>query len=234
MRSATGFVIDTYAWDSLTPSGQAELSTLVAPAGLDPSDFCSLYFDRFHLVHRLGEVLLAVTAGGVPPAEKEYLANLFALKYFQHKGEAAYLERLCSAVKALLDAYIAHFAFDVRAMNDLYPKYRRDLRTLAAFHFNAFCRCLNDHRTLEELVRDLSGRTIERINPYLVLRRGLGGDALVNECLQLVFEFAPTYPNVELRPRSGLRVEDFSPSARDSALAEPGPPSGRAPTPLGV
>lgn len=224
MRSATGFVIDTYAWDSLAPSGQAELSTLVAPAGLDPSDFCSLYFDRFHLVHRLGEVLLAVTTGGVPPAEKEYLANLFALKYFQHKGESAYLERLCGAVTALLDAYTAHFAFDVRAMNDLYPRYRRDLRTLGAFHFNALCRCWNDVRTLEELVRDLSGRTVERLNPYLVLRRGLGGQALVSECLQLVFEFGPLCPDVALRPRRALSVEDFSPLMTASPRNEPCPP----------
>lgn len=234
MRSATGFVLDTYAWDGLDPGGRAELVTLLAPAGLEAPEFCSLYFDRFHLVHRLGEVLLDVAAGGIPPAEREYLANLFALKYFQNKGETGYIETLCRAVQALLDAYSAHFAFDVRTMNDLYPRYRRDLRTLAAFHFNAFRRCLGDPRTLEELVRDLSGRTIERLNPYLILRRGLGGDALVNECLQLVFEFAPSFPEVQLRPRAALSVDDFSPLQMAPGLAEPAPLSGRVPTPLGA
>lgn len=233
MESSTGYVLDTYAWDTLGPSGQAELTTLVAPARLDPAEFCSLYFERFHLVHRMGEVLLDQTAGGIPPAEREYLANLFALKYFQNKQETTYLEKLCRAIQLLLDAYSAHFSFDVRTMNDLYPKYRRDLRTLAAFHFNAFLRCLGDPRTFDELVRDLSGRTIDRLNPYLILRRGLGGDALVNECLQLVFEFAPTYPEVELRPRNGFSVEDFSPLVT-SAPPEPVPPSPRAPTRLGA
>lgn len=211
MRSATGFVLDTYAWETLAPPGQTELATLLAPARLDPADFCGLYFERLHLVHRLGEVLLDQGPGGIPPAEREYLANLFALKYFENKGETAYIESLCRAIESLLGAYAAHFAFDVRAMNDLYPKYRRDLRTLAAFHFNAFRRCLGDPRSLEDVVRDLSGRTIERLNPYLILRRGLGGDALVNECLQLVFEFGPSFPEVELRPRADLRVEDLSP-----------------------
>lgn len=210
MRSATGFVLDTYQWSGLDAGTRRDLATLLAPAQLDAPRFCDLYFDRFHLVHRLGEVLLDQGRGAHPPAEREYLANLFALKYFENKNEQEYLESLCQTVRSLLDAYAAHFSFDLEAMNDLYPRYCRDLRTLAAFHFNALSRCQGDPRTLVDLVSELGRGTIERLNPYVILRRGVSGQTLVNECLQLVFEFGPEVPLVELRPRAQLRVEDLT------------------------
>jgi hypothetical protein len=194
------YLIRSFAWESLGPDARTLLEGLVGSAVGPAPEFCSFYFDRFYLLHKMGHIVLDVFDPGHQryPARTEYYANLFALKYLQHKSEHEYVDQLEFRINRLLSLHNAYFDFDLDDMNRLYPRYIRDLKTLAAFHFNSFRRCLGDPRPLGDVLLDMTRQRLGRVNPFVFPRKGTRGSQLLSECCQMVFEFNPVFPVVDL------------------------------------
>lgn len=194
------YLIRSFSWQSLGPDARTLLERLVGTAVGPAPEFCSFYFDRFYLLHKMGHIVLDLFDPGhmSVPARAEYYANLFALKYLEHKSEHEYVDLLEFRINRLLGLHNAYFDFELDDMNRLYPRYAMDLKTLAAFHFNAFRKCLGDPRPLADVLLDMTRQGLGRVNPFVLPRKGTRGEQLLSECCQMVFEFNPVFPVVDL------------------------------------
>jgi hypothetical protein len=217
----------SYRWESTTEAGRAKLAGLLRTNAGNAAKFCALYFERFDLVHKLGHIYMELfdREPSRPRAESDYRANLFAVKYFQHKKEGAYLSALQKWFDVLLEAYGVNIDPSSPRALSLYEEYRKDIRTFGAFHFASVKKCLDDDSNLEAVLRKLGNRDSKAPNSGIIFRPGLRGMDLVHECLMTVFEMNAVYPEIAIDYRDELRLEEVDAIRKRTGLN----PGGKVP-----
>ncbi len=200
----------SYRWESTTEAGRAKLAGLLRTDAANAAKFSALYFERFDLVHKLGHIYMELfdREPSRPRAESDYRANLFAVKYFQHKNEGAYLSTLQKWFDLLLKVYGVNIDPSSSTARSLYEEYRKDLRTFGAFHFASVKKCLDDDSDLGAVLRRLGNRDSKPPNSGIIFRPGLRGMDLVHECLMTVFEMNAVYPEIAIDYRDELRLDE--------------------------
>lgn len=195
------FSITTCQWNSLSERTRLEMLSLLRLDVRRAAEFCTLYFDRFDILHKVGHLLIDLFRGDAPRAgaTEEYCANLFALKYLQYKNETEYLARLLEQINALLEIYGAAFDFDPRTYDPVFERYTRDVRTYGALHFLSLKKCTREVRDITTVIRCLTNGGITAPDSGIIPRRNLAGQALLDECLAFVFSLSGFMPEVELR-----------------------------------
>jgi len=198
--SEPGYRITGCSWERSSPETRRSFAELLKTPESGAASFCGLYFERFTLVHEVGHIALdlCVGEGGRGGAEEEYLANLFALKYFQYKNCDKYLSDLFRWIDYLLELYQVKIKFDLKAMDILFEKYRQDRRTYGALQFTCIREALKDPTPLQELMERLTCGRISALNSGVILRKDLSGADLVAECAQVVFGLSDAIPAIEL------------------------------------
>ena len=206
-----GFVIRSLLWELVCPETQRLLMGLLGYDEKEASRFCLDYFDRFYVLHKIGHIILHKFDPNhqQTAANTEFLANLFALKYLQYKREDALLVDLVARVEGILAAHHAVFAFDIPKMDRLFPQYRKDLRTYAAFHFNSLLEGLSFVDEFPAVLDRISQHHLTSLNHAIVLRHGTHGRQLINECLQTVFETNTDVPSVTLQYCDSLQLDNL-------------------------
>lgn len=205
------YLIRSFSWDKGNQDSRQKLMELLRANGANAKHFSDEYFNKFYLVHKIGHIILHRHDydEAAHSAEAEYFSNLFAYKYFEFKKENRYLDELSTRIDALLYLHNANFDFKLPLMNSLYDKYRKDLRTYAAFHFNSYRKCRSVDKNLLAVMQAISRGKMASLNTGIVLRRNLVGIDLVNECLSTVFEMNEEPPAVGLEYRAELSVDTF-------------------------
>jgi hypothetical protein len=190
--------IVSYRWDDSSAEGKAKLADLLRTDPATAAKFCEIYFNRFDIVHKMGHIFLDAFNGELTDADLDIGANLFAVKYFQRKKESAYLDLLSKWIKVLLRLYGVGLDVDWAKVNGKYGSYRRDLRTYAAIHFCGVLKCLDEPEDLDQVIARLGRGKAQPVNKGIILRQGLKGADLVNECVSAVFEMNDMSPGIEL------------------------------------
>jgi len=105
----TDYLIKSYLWNDLSSESKNGLCELTKSGYENAKAFTSLYFNKYDLAHKIGHIVrLELGQEKIEPGhelEEEYLANLFAVKYFQFKKEDVYLCDLTRWIDFLLGTY---------------------------------------------------------------------------------------------------------------------------------
>jgi hypothetical protein len=194
------FEIRSYTWDRNSPQCKELFQSYLKTTPGSAATFCDIYFERFYLLHKLGHIVLHRNDREhmSHPARTEHLANLFALKYFQEKGEDEYLERLRECINYVLSVYSVRIDFDCDKFDPIYPKYTHDFRTYAAISFSSLKKCYDDDSSFKQVLSRASCGNLNQTHPGIILRKDLKGQELIDECLSYVFELSGDVPEVKL------------------------------------
>jgi len=210
-RQSTKFTIRSHLWKNTNKDFKSDIASLLKTDLKCAENFCNEYFNKFFLLHKIGHIILHKydPLHHANPAYTEYCANLFAYKYLEYKKEYKYLEGLTHYVSSLLKKNDAVFDFDVERMDKLYSKYKMDITTYTAFHFNSLIKCINSLEDLPEVLKNISKGVLTQINSGIIFRKGLSGMDLVNECIGTIFELNDDVPEVTLKYCEDLSLNNF-------------------------
>lgn len=209
---ARQFVIRSHTWHETDRDFKNDLASLLKTDLAKAESFCAEYFDKFYLVHQVGHVILQLfnTKDPATPARGEYLANLFAVKYFEYKREGDYIDKIAHCMAVLTKAYRAEFDFDIERMNQYHERCKTDIVALAAWHFNAFLSSRRSTHKLAQVMSHMSRGQLATINSGILPRRGIGGQTLLQECLVTIFEMNGIMPDIRLEYCPSLALENFA------------------------
>jgi hypothetical protein len=208
----TDFVIRSHSWKRTNQDFKSDFSSLLKTDLKKAECFCDAYFDEFFLLHKIGHIILHKydELHHVNQAYTEHCANLFAYKYLEYKKEHEYLQTLTQCINSLRISYNSIFDFDIEKMNRLYSTYKKDIVTLAAFHFNSFMSCITCLDDFSVVIERISKGRLIKINNGIILRKGIRGIDLINECVSTVFEMNDDVPEISLKYCEDLSVDNFT------------------------
>ena len=209
----TDYLIKSYLWNDLTSKSKNGLGELTRSGYENAKAFVALYFNKYDLVHKIGHIVRIELGQEETEAghelEEEYLANLFAVKYFQFKKEDVYLGDLAKWIDFLLGAYNIKSDIDLFSLKNEYPKYTENIKTHAAISFVMIRQCLQNTKNLAEVVRVLSKGKIKTINTSIITRKGINGKELINECKEIMFDLYENNINIDLEYESEINMKDY-------------------------
>ena len=205
------FTIRSHLWRETNQDFKSDLASLLKTDLAKAECFCDEYFDKFYLIHQLGHIILHLfdPEQAQKPARTEYLANLFAVKYFEYKKEYDYLDRLSDCLAGLASSYRALFDFHVDKLNGLHDKYKKEIITLAAWHINALRAARRSKESLAAVLSHMSGRALTSLNNGVLPRKGLRGRALLQECKSTIFELNNVMPEISVEYCQDLSIANF-------------------------
>jgi len=196
------FCITASSWNKSSQDSKNEFIQLLKTDVAGARNFSRLYFEKFLLIHEIGHVIQDIYSqkgeSNQTEAEKEYYANVFALKYFQYKKEERYLIDIFKWFDYLLDAYNVKIVFHLDSIDKMLEKYKKDRRTYGALQFVLVKEAQNNKMSLQKIVEKISVGELTTLNSSIILRKGLIGNELVSECLELIFSMNEFYPRVEV------------------------------------
>ena len=213
MLGRTDYSIKTYLWNELSSKSKNGLCEMTKSGYENAKAFASLYFNKYDLAHKIGYIVRIepgqekVEAGH--ELEEEYLANLFAIKYFQFKKEDVYLGDLTKWIDFLLGSYNIKSDIDLFSIKNEYLKYTEDIRTHAAISFIMIKQCLQNTKSLGDVVRVLSKGRIKAINTSIITRKGINGKELVNECKEIMFDLYENGVAIDIEYEPEINIKDY-------------------------
>lgn len=205
------YIIKAFSFDLLGYECRNKILGLMHGHAELVKDFCDIYFDRFFLLHKVGHIVLEMfdPEQSTFPARAEYLANLFALKYLEKKGEKDYIARLNQGIDLFLANHNASFEFNIQQMDSLFHRYKLDFLTYAVFHFNSYKKCITEKKSLEDVLFEISCGGLKEINNFTLLKKGAVGQLLVNECCQTIFELNTDVPLIKVEFTGNFCVDEL-------------------------
>jgi hypothetical protein len=209
----TDYLIKSYLWNDLSSKSKTGLGELTKSGYENAKAFVSLYFNKYDLVHKIGHIVRIelgqhdVEAGH--ELEEEYLANLFAVKYFQFKKEDVYLSDLGKWIDFLLASYNIKSDIDLFSIKNEYVKYTEDIKTHAAISFVMIKQCLQNTKNLGDVVKVLSKGNLKTINTSVITRKGIIGKELINECKEIMFALYDNSVSIDLEYESELNMKEY-------------------------
>lgn len=219
------YSIRSYLWNDLSIKSKKGLEELTKSSSDNAKAFVSLYFNKFDLIHKIGHIIRIELDSDHQKIEKkieeEYLANLFAAKYFQFKNEEVYLKDLERWIDFLLRQYNINHEINVLEINDGYAKYTEDIRTYAAISFVMIKQCLKNAKSFDEIVNVMSKGKIASINKSIITRKGINGIALMDECKEIMFNLYESVVDIKLIYESELDIKNIEKIEIDRRAAAP-------------
>jgi hypothetical protein len=211
-ESQNNFRINSFNWNLANEECKEVFKEIVNDETKDVSELCLMYFEKFYILHKIGHIIMHKydVDHHIQEARTEFCANLFAYKYLELKGEKKYLSVLTATIQNILHIHKAFFEFEIEKMNSLFSRYKLDLLTYIAFHFNCYNKCLNNEHEFLEIIQKMSKGKLSKINTSVIFQKGLSGVELINECLTTVFELNDDIPNIELKYCDNLSVGNIN------------------------
>lgn len=210
-ETQNNFRINSISWENANQECKEVFKQILLTDDKKISELCTMYFEKFYILHKIGHIIMHKydDKHHIQEARTEYCANLFAYKYLEFKGEKDYLKLLFSVIQSILQLHKAFFDFEIEKMNILYKRYKKDLLTYIAFHFNCFNKCVTNEYNFSDVLKHMSKGRLSNINNSVLLQRGLTGTDLINECLVTVFELNDLIPIIELNYCTNLNVNNL-------------------------
>lgn len=210
----TNYCITACSWQESTAESRKELMTLIKRSERDALHFCRLFFERFFLVHEFGHIIQEYYETENPDArsecEKEYLATLFSIKYFQYKNESTFLVDILKWIDYLFDLYNVKIVFHEESISELLERNRDDVKKHGLLQFVLIKEAVKNKKHLNYILKEMSSGQYGMVNPNVPMRKGLTGKELIDECSELVFSLHERKPNVRLEYCATLGFQEHS------------------------
>lgn len=208
------FQMTISSWEKFTQDQRESCSELMKMEEKDAETFCTLYFDRYAIIHELGHLIRHFLRLNKNKASKgaleEYYASLFAVKYLQYRGDYKYLTEILEWIDIFYTKYSVGMEFNLTKLNCLYHRYTSDLKTLSALHFLCLKEANKSSIQFPELVRRHTEGKISNLNNSIIFQSGISGEILMNECLQVVFGMHHECPSLNLARIGEIRANSLS------------------------
>jgi len=69
--------------------------------------------------------------------------------------------------------------------------------------------CLQNTKSLGDVVKVLSKGRIKTINTSIITRKGINGKELINECKEIMFDLYENSVNIDLEYESEINMKDY-------------------------